>query len=170
MKHNKRKLEAIIDDVTREIRDEQIDPSMIDESATLVWARVSQEAANPSSATSNLESINTMNASNGTEHIHGCADFQSLIPAYLDGKLSTARTLLLEDHSNECIPCRQELKAQKAYAATKSATYVPRQHVSRATQRQQRASTSARRIPNAARWAVAAVLVVSIGLAGMFMY
>ena len=68
-----------------------------------------------------------MNTNNNTEQIHGCDDFQSLIPAYLDGKLSTARTLLLEDHSNECIPCRQELKAQRAFAAAKSAMFVPRQ-------------------------------------------
>ena len=170
MKHNKRELDAIIDDATREIREEQIDPSVVNESATRVWARVSQEAASSSSATSNLDSLNTMNANNSTEHIHGCADFQSLIPAYLDGKLSTARTLLLEDHSNECIPCRHELNAQKAYAATKSATYVPRQYVPRATQGQQRGNTKRRAIPNAARWAVAAGLVVCIGLAGMFMY
>src|SRR5688572_12089713 len=125
MKHNKQELDAIIDNATREIRDEQIDPSMIDQSATRVWARISAQTEN-----SQTEGINTMNT---TEHIHGCSDFQSLIPAYLDGKLSTARTLLLEDHSNECIPCRRELKAQKAFAATKSATYVPRQHVRRNT-------------------------------------
>jgi ferric-dicitrate binding protein FerR (iron transport regulator) len=111
-----------------------------------------------------------MNANNDTEHIHGCADFQSLIPAYLDGKLSTARTLLLEDHSNECIPCRQELKAQKAYAATTSATYVPLQHVRRESQAKQSAGTRAWRMPKAARWTAAAALVVCIGLAGMFAY
>ena len=170
MKHNKQELDAIIDDATREIREEQIDPSIINQSATRVWARISGQAAEDLSATSNLEGLNTMNANNSTEHIHGCADFQSLIPAYLDGKLSTARTLLLEDHSNECIPCRQELKAQRAYAATKSATYVPRQHVPRPTQGRQRGNTNRWRMPNAARWAVAAGLVVCIGLAGMFMY
>ena len=45
MKHNKQELDAIIDDATREIRDEQIDQSIINESATRVWARVSQAAA-----------------------------------------------------------------------------------------------------------------------------
>src|SRR6187397_2809599 len=110
MKKNKQELDAIIDKAASKIRDEQIDPTIVNESATRVWARVSQQAAENSSA----ENVNTMNS---TEHIHGCDDFQSLIPSYIDGKLSTARTLLLEDHSNECIPCRQEMKAQKAFAA-----------------------------------------------------
>ena len=49
MKHNKQDLDAIIDDATRDIRDEQIDPSIMNESATRVWARVSQQAAENSS-------------------------------------------------------------------------------------------------------------------------
>ena len=115
MKRNKHDLDAIIDKGTRAIRDEEIDSSAVSESATRVWARVSQEAAENS-----VGNLNTMNVNNNTEHIHGCADFQSLIPAYLEGKLSAARTLLLEDHSNECIPCRREMKAQRtgAKAAT----------------------------------------------------
>src|SRR5215207_2382204 len=114
MKRNKQDLDAIIENATRNIRDEEIDSSIVNESATRVWARVSQHAAqNSSSIISSSENLNTMNPSNNTEQIRGCADFQSLIPSYLDGNLSTARTLLLEDHSNECIPCRSELKAQR---------------------------------------------------------
>src|SRR5687768_3475915 len=118
MKHNKQELDAIIDNATREIRDEQIDPSMIDQSATRVWARISAQTEN-----SQTEGINTMNT---TEHIHGCSDFQSLIPAYLDGKLSTARTLLLEDHSNECIPCRRAIATQRQETTTKTVTVATR--------------------------------------------
>jgi len=148
MKQSKQELDAIIDNAASKIRDEQIDPSIVNQSATRVWARVSQQAAENSSA----ENINTMNS---TEHIHGCDDFQSLIPSYLEGKLSTARTLLLEDHSNECIPCRQEMKAQKAFAATKSATFIPRQHVRRSAVTQ---STNTKRwnTSKVTRWSVAA--------------
>ena len=171
MKHNKQELDAIIDNTTRDIRDEQIDPSIINQSATRVWARISQQAAeNSSLVTSHLEGINTMNSSDTAEHIRGCDDFQSIMPAYLEGKLSTARTLLLEDHSNECIPCRQELKAQKAYAANKSATFVPRQLGRRITRGPQPSNTNRWSNTDVVRWSVAAAFVVCIGLAGMFMY
>ncbi|MEK7855671.1 MAG: FecR domain-containing protein, partial [Acidobacteriota bacterium] len=169
MKQNKHDLDAIIDDVTRDIRDEQIDPSIISQSATRVWARVSQQAAeNSSSANLYSEGLNTMNANN-TEHIRGCDDFRSLIPAYLEGKLSTARTLLLEDHSNECIPCRQELKAQKSHAATKSVTYVRAQPASRAP-KNRTASAGRWNTGRVVRWIAAAATVVCVALAGLFMY
>ena len=65
MKRNKRELDAMIDDAARGIRDERIDPTIMDDSATRVWARVSQEAVeNSYSVTSHLEGINTMNPSN----------------------------------------------------------------------------------------------------------
>ncbi len=186
MKHNKKELDAIIDAAAREIRDEQIDESIINQSATRVWARVSQQmtdedfastsasvaAENSLSANSHSGNLNPMNINNTAEHIHGCADFQSLILAYLDRKLSTARTLLLEDHTNECIPCRRTLKAQRADATT--ATFVPRQHARGAVGGQQRARTNRWSVPNGwsktnvARWSVAAAFVICVGLAGMF--
>ena len=103
-----------------------------------------------------------MNVNNSTEHIHGCADFQSLIPAYLEGKLSAARTLLLEDHSNECIPCRREMKAQRSGAkvATVAATQPTRSN----------SFANGWRLSKFARLGVAAAAVVVIGLVGMFMY
>ncbi|MGC2238402.1 MAG: FecR domain-containing protein [Pyrinomonadaceae bacterium] len=166
MKHNKENLDAIIDAAAREIRDEQIDESIINQSATRVWARVSAQMSdeNSLSANSNLENLNTMNTKNTAEHIDGCADFQSLIPAYLDKKLSTARTLLLEDHTNECIPCRRALKNQRAYT-TKPATVGARQSA-----RQQPAQMNWWSKPGVARWSVAAALVVCLGFVGMFMY
>jgi hypothetical protein len=176
MKHNKQNLDAIIDNATRGIRDEQIDSSIIDQSATRVWARVIQQMAdenfaaaeNSLSANSHLGDLNTMNTNNTSEHIHGCADFQSLIPAYLDGKLSTARTLLLKDHTNECIPCRRALKALRADATTKTAPVFARQPARLAVPGQQRAHISRWSNTNVARWSVAAVFVICVGLAGMF--
>ena len=163
MKHNKKKLDAIIDKATREIRDEQIEASIVNRSATRVWALVSQQAAeNSSLVSSNLEGINTMNPNNTAEQIRGCSDFQSLIPAYLDGQLSSARTLLLEDHSNECIPCRRELKAQRSAASGTAA--AARQPI------RAKAQSNAWGFGNGLRWSFAAVMVVFLGLAGLFVY
>ena len=166
MKQNKKDLDAILDNATRAIRDEQIDPSIVDESATRVWARVSQQAADDS----HLENLNIMNTDNTAEHIHGCDDFQSLIPAYLDKKLSTARTLLLEDHTHECIPCNRALKAQRADKAAKTAVYVAPQHKRRTSGGQQPARTRAWRKTNVMRWSAAAAVVICVGLAGMFLF
>ncbi|MEP7039629.1 MAG: FecR domain-containing protein, partial [Acidobacteriota bacterium] len=174
MKHNKQELDAIIDDTTRGIRDEQIDSSIIEQSAARVWARVSQQAENSLSANAPLGELNIMSTGNNIEQINGCADFQSLIPAYLDKKLSTARTLLLEDHTNECVPCRQALKTQRTQNAAKTATYVPRQHSRRTASGQQRANTNRWNIPNGwsrtnvARWSAAAALVLCLGFVGLF--
>jgi hypothetical protein len=170
MKHNKQNLDAIIDAAAREIRDEQIDESIINKSATHVWARISQQITDEKSlsATTNLGDFNTMNANNNAEQINGCADFQSLIPAYLDGKLSTARRLLFKDHTNECIPCRRALKFQSADQAPKTATVGARQPVRQAALRQQRAFMNGWSKTNVARWSVAAALVVCLGFVGLF--
>ncbi len=166
MKHSKQDLDAIIDNVSRDIRDERIDPSVISRSAANVWARVSQQAAENSIS----EGTNNMERSKTTEQIRGCDDFRSLIPDYLDRKLSTARTLLLEDHSNECIPCRQEIKAQKSFAANKNAAYVPNRSAHRGKQPRKLSTTILRNNRNVVRLSVAAGFVVCIALAGMFMY
>lgn len=170
MKHNKKQLDAIIDDTMRGIRDEQIDDSIIDQSATRVWAQISEKMSDEKSlsATSISGNLNIMNPKNTTEQINGCADFQSLIPAYLDKKLSTARTLLLEDHTNECIPCRRALKAVRAEASAKTATFVVRQPARRATLKQPRAFMNGWSRTNVARWSVAAAVVICLGFVGLF--
>jgi len=166
MKHNKQNLDAIIDAAAREICDEQIDESIINQSATHVWARISQQMSdeNSLSATAHLGDLITMNTNNNAEYISGCVDFQSLIPAYLDGKLSTARTLLFKDHTNECIPCRRALKFQSADQTTKTATVGARQP----TRQQQRAYMNGWSKNNIARWSVAAALVICLGFVGLF--
>ena len=50
MKHNKQDLDAMIDDATRGIRDEQIEDSIVNQSASRVWARVSRQMADENSA------------------------------------------------------------------------------------------------------------------------
>lgn len=173
MKHSKQNLDAIIDAAAREIRDEQIDETVINQSAASVWARISGQLTdeNSLSASSNSGNLNTMNTNNATEHINGCADFQSLIPAYLEKKLSTARTLLLEDHTNECIPCRRTLKAQRAGAT--APVYV-RQTSRKSAGLQQPSRSNRSSFLNgwskngAARWSIAAALVICLGFVGLF--
>jgi hypothetical protein len=167
MKKNKQELDAIIDDATRGIREENIELSDINESATRVWARVSQHMAEENSQSANS---NIMDSNNTAEHIHGCEDFQSLIPAYLDKKLSTARTLLLEDHIHECIPCNRALKTHRANAAAKTPVYVAPQHKRRASGGNKAANSSGLRKGNVARWSVATAVVLCLGFVGMFFF
>src|SRR6476659_8400256 len=100
MKSNKE--EQILDKVTAEIRNEKVDPAAVSAAADRVWARVSAAAG---ATEFQLPAV---------ERIEGCADFQSLIPAHLAGKLSEARSLLLVDHTHECIPCRKAMNEARS--------------------------------------------------------
>src|SRR6185369_3217177 len=96
------KEDQILDKVTAEIRNEKVDPAAVSAAADRVWARVSAAAGE------------TEFQLPAVDRIEGCQDFQSLIPAYLSGKLSEARSLLLVDHTHECIPCRKAMKEARA--------------------------------------------------------
>jgi hypothetical protein len=172
MKQDKKDLDSIIDKAAFAVRDEQIDASVIDASAARVWERISQQAGKASATADQYsEGTDTMNASNNSEMISGCADFQSLIPAYLKGDLSTARKLLLEDHSNECIPCRNEIRARRSAAKAKAATYIAPHHMPSTSRGTLKTRTSRWRTSTVARWSVAAVLAIAIlGLGGTFLY
>lgn len=87
------------------------------------------------------------------EHIRGCDDFQALIPAYMDGTLSQARTLLLEDHTRECIPCRKALKLARTgfRTGTDPLTASKPRGIALATIRRY-------------RWAAAASVIVGVAL------
>jgi hypothetical protein len=158
MMRNKKDLESMIENAARDIRDEQLDDSAIDQSAARVWARIGEETGLP--ATLNIKGANAMNINETSEQISGCRDFQSLMPAYLKGQLSAARTLLLEDHSNECVSCRRELKALRTGSAAKPA----------ANRQPARANASWFGNFNGLRWGIAAAVVVCVGIASLFMY
>src|SRR5215203_438896 len=132
------KEEQILDKVTAEIRNEKVDPAAVSAAANRVWARVSVAAGE------------TEFQLPAVEHIEGCKDFQSLIPAHLAGKLSEARSLLLVDHTHECIPCR---KAMNDARSKRSATIRP------ATRK-----TSYSLQPVVMPWGIAAALVIGLGL------
>ncbi|HYJ88524.1 MAG TPA: FecR domain-containing protein [Pyrinomonadaceae bacterium] len=130
--------DAILDQATAEMRNEQIDPTVVNKAAERVWARIAVEAP--------VQTTEAVSA----ERIENCADFQSLIPAYLSGNLSEARSLLLVDHTHECIPCRKAMKDARSrrMAPAKKAAVTRRYSIS----------------PVVLRWGIAAVLVIGLGL------
>ncbi|HET9479852.1 MAG TPA: FecR domain-containing protein, partial [Pyrinomonadaceae bacterium] len=134
----KRNSEEILDKVTAEIRHENVDPAVVSAAADRVWARVSVAAG---------ETEVQMPA---VDRIEGCADFQSLIPAYLAGKLSEARSMLLVDHTHECIPCRRAMKEARSRKTV----------VAKAPAKPSRYSLQ----PVVMRWGIAAALVIGFGL------
>jgi hypothetical protein len=139
-----KELNNILDQVTAEIRAEQVDASVVDEATDRVWTRLSSEVATSP----------TM-AAMPADHIEGCADFQTLMPSHLGGKLSEARSLLLVDHTHECIPCRKALKqARESRVGT----------VTHAVRKPNRKTATYSLRPVVMRWGIAAALVIGLGL------
>lgn len=137
MKSNN-ELDSILDKTTDAIRSESVESSVVDRAAERVWARLAAEAPAALPATA------------AVERIESCGDFQSLIPAYLNGNLSEARSLLLVDHTHECIPCRKAMKdARTRGVAPKKAAVAPRRFNLN---------------PTILRWGIAAVLVIGFTL------
>ena len=148
MKRNKKELEAIIDRTLETVRREQPDVQATDEAAARVWARIATEAKSATVAST---------VAAPSEHINNCGDFQSLIPSYLRRELSPARALLLEDHTQECIPCRKSLKeARTGRTAAARATY-------------NQPARPARTNFTTWRWAVAASLAVAVLFGALFL-
>ncbi len=141
MKHTDRELNTILDDTTAEIRSEKLDSAVVAGAAQRVWTRMAGEQAA-------LEAGVTP-----VDHIRSCDDFRSLIPTYLQGQLSSARTMLLEDHTRECLPCRKALK--EARHGRQSSWQLDSQKA--------KVTASNRRMATA-RWAIAAVAVIGLGL------
>ena len=82
MKMTDRELNNIVDDVTAEIRSEKLDSATVESAAHRVWTRMTGEEAAVAAGVRPVEQI------------RNCDDFQALIPAYLQGYLSSARTTL----------------------------------------------------------------------------
>jgi hypothetical protein len=132
-------LDHILDQATAEMRNEEIDSAVVKQAAERVWARVAAE-----------NKTDAITDSRASEHIENCGDFQSLIPAYLNGDLSEARSLLLVDHTHECVPCRRAMKTARAR------NVLPLKKV---------ATTKRYSIqPVVLRWGIAAALVIGFGL------
>jgi ferric-dicitrate binding protein FerR (iron transport regulator) len=142
-----KELDNMLDKVATEIRGEQIESATVNDAAERVWMKMSSQ----SGVAAKTEASVTVGAS---EHIESCADFQSLMPAYVGRELSEARALLLVDHTHECIPCRRALK--EARTTRVAAAIAPR----RQTRKASRYSLN----PVVLRWAIAATLVIGLGL------
>jgi hypothetical protein len=126
--------------VIEQIRNEQIDPASVSAAADRVWARVS------AAASADGHQIQTPAA----DRIENCRDFQSLIPAYLSHSLSEARSLLLVDHTHECIPCRKAMnEARKQRHGIREAQVKSKRYTIK---------------PVVLRWGIAAALVIGLGL------
>ena len=138
MKRSNKDIDEILDRVSSEIRNESIDSSTVREASDRVLARLSTENRDAAPEIAQVD------------HIRGCDDFQKLIPAYLRGTLSSARTLLLEDHTHECIPCRKALKVAR----------LGERVAVKQDDRRARGLTSR---PAVVKWAVAAALIVAVG-------
>jgi hypothetical protein len=139
---NNKELDNILAKVSADIRGEEIQSGTVKGAAERVWLKMS--AADVQADQS---------ASVPAERIEGCADFQSLMPAYLNHELSEARALLLVDHTHECIPCRKALK--QARTARVAAAVAPRR---------QAKSSRYNLNPVILRWGIAAVLLIGVGL------
>ena len=141
-------LDRVLDNTTNEMRNEQIDAAVVNDAADRVWARLAV-AASAELGTENVAS----------ERIGNCADFQSLIPAHLTGSLSVARSLLLVDHTHECIPCRKAMKEARSRYAT---------HADRLAPAKKAAVTRSYSIqPVVLRWGIAAALIIGVGLVAL---
>src|ERR1700752_1975018 len=137
MRSNKK--DELLDKITAEIRNEKIDSTAVSAAAGRVWARVSAAAGE------------TEFQMPSVEHIEGCSDFQSLIPAYIAGELSEARSLLLVDHTHECIPCRKAMNVAKSNRKTAVHQLAPK-------------AKPYSMQPVILRWGIAAALVIGVGL------
>lgn len=88
------------------IQAETIDVKAENEAYDRVWHDLSREAEGAPALTPPEVEAGGVIAS--------CAQFQALIPAYLSHELTSARRLLVEDHTRECIPCRKALQAARS--------------------------------------------------------
>jgi ferric-dicitrate binding protein FerR (iron transport regulator) len=135
-----------LDEAVHQVADDPIDPRQVEEAAARVWARLSQESA----ALQTAQTAAPAAAAPAAGSLHGCEDFQSLIPAYVRGELSTARALLVEDHTRSCVPCRRALREAREGKVERHAV---------------KATAQPHRLPaNRMVWmSLAAVLAIAIG-------
>ena len=123
-----------LDTILAGIRSDAADVNVADAAASRVRARLFAAQAG-ATATAGAGSLRT------------CADFQALIPAYLNRSLAPARSLLLVDHTHTCVECRKSLETARSGNV-------------RELRRPQAVSTA---VSPLTKWAIAAMLAVGVG-------
>jgi ferric-dicitrate binding protein FerR (iron transport regulator) len=94
-------MDSGLENAVNHIREESVDPAVIEAAAARVWSRIAAEAH----AT-----------------IRTCADFQSLIPDLKTGRLPQSRALLVKDHLHECVNCRRTYEGRVVSMPVPAAT------------------------------------------------
>jgi hypothetical protein len=125
----------MLDQVAVEIRNHKPDPEAVQAASDRVWHRLTAELATAAPERS----------------LRSCDDFQALLPAYIAGTLPEARTMLIGDHTRECVACRRAL-IQARHGEDISTFQAP--------------ISKRRRMPTAARWALAATLLIGALMIG----
>lgn len=94
-------MKSILDRALAAMRNAEVEPQQVEQAASRVLSNLKAEynkvVPHPVMA----------------ERITSCADFQSLIPAYLSMSLTSSRALLVEDHIRECVACRKAAEAAR---------------------------------------------------------
>jgi hypothetical protein len=153
-KQTERQLERILDAGLADLRTDSLDAATVTQAAARVRSQLG------------MESVAAVLSSTQKDW-QGCEDWRPLIPLYLgrgDGEgLSQARRLLLEDHLGECVACRRALREARGKNSSdhRSKRLPSSQRDSWPSIRDGRLRWSA-----PVRWAVAALLIGSLGLVG----
>jgi hypothetical protein len=134
--------DARLDEALAGIRQDVPDPERIRAAEARVWTRILDEAGSRPSS------------SRGVDTIRGCEDVRALLGAYVGGSLPAAKSILVEDHTRECVPCRRALRDLRSGSAASSRAWAP--------------PTSGRRA--FAWWGVAAASLLVTAMAGYAIY
>ncbi len=128
-----------LDQVIASIRNEEVENEVVRKAAKRVFRNVFDSAFL-------LDRV---------ERIRGCADFQALIPAYLNHSLTSARVSLFEDHISHCVECRRALHEAREEKPDLGAAW-------------ERSVSRPRNRFSVAPWALAAALIlgISVGVTG----
>ncbi len=87
------------DRLLSEIRNEQVDDQVVAQAGERIFKSIAGAA--PAAG---------FNSDLGARTLRNCADFQALIPGYLEKQLVPARAMLFDDHVHGCVDCRHALE------------------------------------------------------------